>query len=573
MTITLDNLSAELLAEIFNLIHDSSRHTIFSLLLVNKFISGAALPFVYQELTFDFGQERGAPNLRNGHQSQQTETDQVQVAPHTRTHETLDSLLQLIPESSIWTRIRKVTAHSSCTPYSSGSASSSERIRPRWDSLIEFLSRIVNLQEFIFDCTERVPIPLLQAIETYHPTCRLHVRNWVRQRSDTPVEDPYGEALARSPCLKGIQSHFMTEVGPRLNWCHIAFERILALSPSVEEVSYTSRTTGAYAHNPTARREEKAEEETESEQFRVTNPVKKSCVRRIKWMAISPALLRRWGDFIDLQKVENLDVARVYNGQWMEYAVDHRTFVGLKHLSFKIDYDSFYRDGSKEELQATLEKFISSLSPLESLSIIEYHGYIDLIFILVEHGSSLRSLSLHQPEHRRGGPRPVLTHDDLTIISTKAPHLKHLEFDLNRTRIPQANEMQTYTILSTFRFLRKITIHYDTGMRYETSFQASGQIPPLDSRPADFVEIYSKVDDDFVREVWQAVLNRRLEVMELYIGEPRQQVPSGYSRSWPAKEEDIRWVRACRSERDDLRNNAPTVGIVKGRQKWYSYYT
>ncbi|KAJ8092102.1 hypothetical protein PM082_021634 [Marasmius tenuissimus] len=556
MTITLNNLSAELLAEVFQLIHDSSRHTIFSLLIVNKFISEAAQPLVYQELTFDFGQERGAPSLRNGyqsHDSQQPETDYVQVAPYTRTHQILDSLLQIPPESPIWNGIRKVTVHSSCVPYSSGS-SSSERIQVRWDSLFEFLSHIANLQEFIFDCTERVPIPLLQAIETYHPTCRLHVRNWARHRSDVPVEDPYGEALARSPCLKSIQSHFMTEVGPRLNWCHIAFERLLALSPSVEEISYTSRTTGTYAHNPTTRREEKAEEETESEQFRVTNPVKKSCVRKIKWMAISPALLRRWGGFIDLRKVESLDVTRVYNGRWMEYSIDDGTFTGLKHLSFKIDYDSVYRD--------------------ESLSVIEYHGYIDLTFILEEHGSSLCSLSLHQPEHRRGGHRPILTLDDLTLIRTKAPHLEHLEFDLNRTRVPQANEIQTYTILSTFPSLYRITIHYDTGMRYETSFRTGGQIPPLDSRPADFDEIYTKVDDDFVREVWQVVLNPRLEVMELYIGEPRQQVTSGSSTSWLAKlkDGDIRWVRACRDERDDLRNDTSAVGIVKGRQKWYSYY-
>ncbi|KAL0564777.1 hypothetical protein V5O48_017263 [Marasmius crinis-equi] len=463
--ITLDELSVDLLSEIFSLIHDSSRHTIFSLLRVNKAVSGATLPFVYRECTFDFSQ-----NVRNSRKGQASDT-----TPFISSLEKLASLLELNPkpDAAIWRGVRKVTVHSSSVVWEGEDRRSSrfgaeppfvpseELVQAKWRPFVEFLSRIINLCEVVFDCPERVPAILLKALEEKHPSCRLHVKNWTRVRCDVKVGDPYEETLARSPCLRSLEGHFLTG-GPRISYNHSAFERILALAPNLEAMSYSTRSAGGcvvYGIDP----EQEAEAKRERQKFAVVNPVRKSRMRRIRYNSLHSSVIQSWETFFDPRKLETLDLKTLDNTEWMGYARDNGIFGGLKHLSFRITHYPQYSSQSLEEFKASLADFLDSCYALESLSIVSYHGYIDLPSILDRHGESLRSLGLHQVEGTQN-TRPALTRDDLKLIRSKAPSLECLEFDVNRTINPSANESETYRVVSSFPDLRHLTLHYDLGI-------------------------------------------------------------------------------------------------------------
>ncbi|KAK1218311.1 hypothetical protein PQX77_019003 [Marasmius sp. AFHP31] len=558
--LTLDDLSAEILTEIFELIHDTSRHTIFSLLRVNKRISDAALPFAYRELSFDF----------TLHHTDPTDPHPPGILP---------------PECAIWKATRKVTVHSSFTGLWKGEEQFNDpRLRDegyhdpfsphrvdevnqaKWKPLVDFLSRLTGLREVVFDCAERVPITLLQHLESRHPFCHLHVRKWTRLRSDVKVGDPYEEALARSPCLRSISARFVLHnAASTLDFNDVAFQRILALSPNLEELRYSSWATTEYAGV--------AEIAMEMKKFEVERPVRKTRMRKIKWGVMYHGLLilRRWESFFDLRTIETLELGQVYTDtEWLDYAIDHGIFSGLKHLSFVIaDFPVF--SPQLQRFRTTLGAFLTSLNPLESLSITGYHGHIDLPSILLHHGPNLRSLSLHQIA-RTDEPRYLLSRGDLELIYSEALCLTHLGIDVNRTIDPKFNEMVTYTVISIFPSLRRLTIYYDLGKHHPWFEYLSRGLLPADELARktfgaeEFGEVYSTIDRNFAKDVWFAVQgDSRLEELILYAGPPDQDefgpeeypfIPEGLEGRCVRKV-----VRVSRNERDDLRDDFSALEI------------
>ncbi|KAK1225816.1 hypothetical protein PQX77_011227 [Marasmius sp. AFHP31] len=553
--LTIDKLSAELLGEIFKDIHDSSRHTIFSLLQVNKYISDAALPFVYRELSFDFEQRR-----------------QLDSEPYTRTLQKIHSLLKLPPNSAVWKEIRTITVRSKAVKWPGENPNagpwrwnardppfmpSEEAVQERWDSFIEFLSRVINLRGLVFDCAERVPVILLRHLKDKHPYCGLHVRNWTRLRSDVKFGDAYEEALARSPCLRSIEAHFIYG-GPQMDFNDAAFDRILALSPRLEEFSLTSRAAGGCATYGFTN-EQRIESEKEKERFKVAKPVRKGSVKKVKWGNLSSSLFQRWEALFDLRNVETMKLGGIYDPGAIEYATDNGIFSGLKHLSFKI-LRSFPEDGSQERFKLSLESFLCSLPELESLSIVNYHGYIDLPFLLRYHGKLLRSLSLHQVEGTQG-PRPVLTQSNMELIRSDAPLLEHLELDINRTIDPRTSELHTYEIICSFPNLRSLILHYDLGIhsRYLQEYRGT------EASDMEFYrKVYTKPDRDFAVGVWRAVApGSQFERVSLYIGEPDREVGFGYPASWVIAEKQYRQqIHVSRNERDDSKDDVGALQII-----------
>ncbi|KAK1230392.1 hypothetical protein PQX77_006524, partial [Marasmius sp. AFHP31] len=163
-----------------------------------------------------------------------------------------------------------------------------------------------------------------------------------------------------------------------------------------------------------------------------------------------------------------------------------------------------------------------------------------------------------------------------------APHLEHLELDVNRTQNPQENEMQIYAILSSFLFLRTIAIHYDLGIHNECLNDSSvlrmamrdpeqadtlrkdpkHWRPKLTPEITEYKETYTRIDEHFAKKVWQVVCNRRLEELVLYVGEPNRKIKLGYLAPWIMGEQEIRrCVRVCRNERDDLGEDVSALQI------------
>ncbi|KAJ8081634.1 hypothetical protein PM082_007480 [Marasmius tenuissimus] len=552
-----ESLSSELLAEIFELIHDSSRHTIFSLLRVSKRVSSAALPFVYRELVFNF----------STHEHPRPLDDRM---PDTRSLQRIASLLRLPEDSVIWLGVRRVVVHSSYVTWGVEDETtrqrriaanqpvvpSEEAIQNRWGPFVELLTRVVNLQELVFDCTERVPLVLLKSLERRHPSCRLHVKNWTRIRSDVKVGDAHEEALGHSPCLRSIEATFGTG-GPHLDLNVAAFERILGLAPNLETVRYERLPPGGCTMYALTL-EQREEQAQESKRFRVSIPRYKDKLKKIKWTGLDVGNIRQWESFINLRNVETLDLGCVYDVIWMDYALETAAFSGLKHLSFKVDVDRRRREEYDQRYRSALWSFLSSCPLLESLCIVNFHGYIDLLTVLFRHGRHLRSLSLHQVETTQG-PRPAQIRGDMDLVRSLGPHLEHLEIDLNRTPVPAENEARIYATISSFRNLRSLVLHYDLGIHYNNFWQDHRNTTAAEEDW--YKKIYTKVDEEFARDIWQAVRGTRLEELTLFIGEPNRRT-FGYPARWVLREQrDRHWIRVNRNERDDLRTDLGALKI------------
>ncbi|KAF9255730.1 hypothetical protein L218DRAFT_1008242 [Marasmius fiardii PR-910] len=407
---------------------------------------------------------------------------------------------------------------------------SAEEIREKWSSIIVFISRTIQLRVLVFDCREQIPVMLLEAVQNEHPSCRLHVRNWTRLRPDVKVGDLSEEALARSPCLRSIQA--VLGVGSRrMNLNVAAFQRVISLSPNLEQISYKARygrggRIGIYYIH------ESLEEEISA--FSVEHPARKD-IKFISWQSMNLETIQSWERFMNFNAISTLDLGWVEDKEVFEYIGSHQVFGSIKYLSFRIERRF-------PEYKQAVTHCLSSLPALESLAIINYYHVIDLESLLSSHGESLRSLSLHQIEFPNRS-RAVPTLDQLRLVRSSAPNLETLEFDLDRE-----TEEEFYKVLASFPDLRTLTIFYDLGvpLRYAKSgrlLQAAWSYEPL--------------SEEFGRQVYKTVRNFQdkcggIKELNLIVGEPRREEEASSRGFWVNSERKVKYKLHVVTKGDDL---------------------
>ncbi|KAL0569618.1 hypothetical protein V5O48_012344 [Marasmius crinis-equi] len=538
---TLDTLSIEILQEIFSSIHDTSRQTIFSLLRVSRNMHEAAIPFVYRDLAFDFNHQinRSAPT-----------TDST-PPPYTRSLERLTWLLNLPPDCVVWKSVKRVAVWSKNDDLSARTNNSEEDLHTKWLPFVNFLSRVVNIREFTFRCSEPVPLILLNILEENHPSCELHVKGWTRASVDLEVGDPSEEALARSPCLRSIEAYMQLNHPGEINLTEAAFRRILALSPNLQAARFGDRSRGfcgnGYQSVPAERWGKIAREE---ERFKVGDPVRKAAMKTIRWDRAGLDTIQFWETFAVLRNVIELHVEVISDVCWMEYALENESFTGVKRLSLRLAH--FPRDESdKARFQSVLGELLDSFSSLEYLRINNFHDYISLPSILSHHGERLRSLTLLQVS---GSSRPAPTTTDLDLIRLEAPGLTHLGIDIDLTADPEKSELEIYRIISSFPALRTLAIHYSfpqDPLKYYFGRTERDNGGPWSGHD------YMLLNKAFAKKVWAAVHNRRLENLSLHISnwcpDNREEIPIAWNSQKMGDRNTRMYVR--RDERDELRGD------------------
>lgn len=132
---------------------------------------------------------------------------------------------------------------------------------------------------------------------------------------------------------------------------------------------------------------------------------------------------------MDFTKVQELELG---NTQQTFFNQMKHELPGLRKLTMTVsDFQTYTMD------------FLDSIPPLEALSIRPYPPYIftlarnrtefPLLGILSRHGSSLRSLELHQDESEDFQlRRPMFSTEQIAEIDHSCPHLKHLGLDIDR---------------------------------------------------------------------------------------------------------------------------------------------
>ncbi|KAL0574096.1 hypothetical protein V5O48_007855 [Marasmius crinis-equi] len=528
--VELNDLARELLLAIGVLIHDSSRNTIFSLLTVNKNFHDTFLLLAYRQYNFDFTEY--VPNLRKGF-----------LTPFAATQLKLRGFLERDADDFIFHAVRKVVIRSA---YSNQDDS-------KWTPLAEFISRLSNLEEITYDCRESLPLALLTVLHEHHVSAHLHVRNWTRKSCDVKVGDPQEEALARSTCLRSIEAKFISGGGDGISETNeAALMRIIALAPNIHSASFTSRSEGGCVM--TSYSEEEIEEEArECARFDVEME-KPKVLKKLGRDCMNASTFTRVERYVDLSKIESLEAGMVYHDGLLR-AINHTPFHSLRHLSLVLPELNAWAtaDLTAQESRAAVTAFLSSLPPLQSLSVTNYAKDLDLSVVLLHHGESLLSLSLHESEDPENA-RPVYSPANLEYIHTHAPNLVFLAIDINKT-INQAAEDRVYAVLSTFPKLTQIALHYDLGLR---DYEEIGIFPSEPQREGDL---------EFAGNVWRALTNgggnSRLEEATFYIGEQDRDVGYGYPAEWVLHEWSVRRkLQVKRNERDDRRDEIYVTGTL-----------
>ncbi|KAL0063894.1 hypothetical protein AAF712_009176 [Marasmius tenuissimus] len=476
---SLESLSVELLQQIILDVLRLSKATVFSLLRVNKSLYEITLPIAFQELQLDITEE---------HSSNRADSYWSVASP--KNLERMETMLRNSNDKhkNPFRYVRRIVVTSSAMKFPTPSSASmlyfpdsqavtelfsrwKEYNEHRWSVFVTLLSRVPRIWELIIDCgSESIPLTLLQALHTYHPSCHLHLRNWAPYVGYSDSKDPFLEEVAKSPCLRSILGSDVSRYGPNLAFQDLTFERVISLAPNL----------GWSQH-------ERERNLPEWKHYHAGNNPSRKLLRTLIWKAsLSLSQFRRLERFIDFTHTETLDLGAVWNSDLFEIYPSQSTTTDITSGATATSTDTL------EKLKSTISNFIFSCPPLISLHIINYHDVVDILSILLTHGDSLRSLSLHQIEHCREA-RPILWPEDIELIFRMAPRLRSLGLDINRSKDGEL-EKEIYEVLQSSTSLERLSLNYDLYNPYFNFWEQQ----------------YDPVKENFGREVWDALHNDAL---------------------------------------------------------------
>ena len=217
-------------------------------------------------------------------------------------------------------------------------------------------------------------------------------------------------------------------------------------------------------------------------------------------------------------------------------------------------------DGPANQTRANYTSFIAAMPPLESLSIGGLGIIPDLEPILKSHGNSLRNVVLHEHENACNGPkdsnawfRPTLSDRQLQDLNNAAPRIETLGLEIARhaSHWPES----TFKILSEFRNLHNLTLHFDLEDSSRTHPVRRCALSP--SSPECFVPelMEPMLSVNILQHIFRGLLqnqdnseghDRRLQWLHAYTGNYGRQAGGGY-RFFAHDEHNVPQRFACRS--------------------------
>jgi len=287
----------------------------------------------------------------------------------------------------------------------------------RWLPMSQLLAKIPDVRSLTFRGYDQMPVLLLETLQKYHPKAHLHVHDWTRIRPDEDHNNPAEIALARSPNLRSIQGRIAGD-GGLLDLRLVAFKRIIHLAPNLE-------TVDIFGGQPPPRSLVSGSRGKKKLQLFYPQPPKGNAIK---------VLISRWGnhlaalrDVTDISMLERIDVGVIKSQDLLNGKSHfHCSFPNLRHLSVWLGSDS----------RMTILRFLEHCNPLESLSLTNRCGKVPISSILDCHGSSLRTLALHETEEpERNVPGDRVSVDDLEMIGRCCPQLVDLAMDIDYSQI------------------------------------------------------------------------------------------------------------------------------------------
>ncbi|KAH8817896.1 hypothetical protein DL96DRAFT_1623663 [Flagelloscypha sp. PMI_526] len=425
-------LGLDVLTEILNFVHDTSRPDIFSLLRINHALHNIALPFTVRECSLDF------------------EADKIKSS-HARIH------LWLEPHSKeawVLPHIRRLTVFG--TPGEAGvqkeldvyfdKAQSEVPREEKWTPILRLIPFLPNLLHFTFACPrDQVSAVLLQTLEETHPKLIFDVKHWGihddRDICDITV-DADDDALAASALFRNLE---MDHEGGPSDVSYIVLQWIIAHSRQVDSVIVNPRIdpyprTCGNAWNSGRRTKRRAETI-----FTLPPVLPKHKFHRLHLLP-SP---EEFTDFC-IQVAESSyleDLQCFFPLPSLVSLGTSLSLTELRHLKLQVGDEAV-----PSVVFHQLEELFKSCGPLETLSLSSPSSICRVLPTLVaRHGPSLLSLQLfHMPLHHVKDPVIPSSVEDIALIQKHCSRLQELSLTGTRNQVFSdiSNALGDFTSLS-----------------------------------------------------------------------------------------------------------------------------
>jgi hypothetical protein len=360
-----------------------------------------------------------------------------------------------------------------------------EQVAAKWVPLVQLVKKATRLTKIRFDYGGDVfPLELLEALEKFHPQVKLFLTRYHRD-DELDHTDAAECALSRSPILMGIRtSRWFDGGGSDIDLRLAAFQRIVKNAPNLHFASIVQGHSGCvlrYQSSEGLAREHKAAAKFFSHDRGPNTSVR---FLTLDGFPVTQETLEEWGQYVSLPHLETLKFTRgMLEASYFEVAPTLLT--NLKHVS--LNFTNLHRDPNLSKL---IDRYISSCSPLETLSLWSWIGLVSLDTIL-QHGPTLRTLQLHEREtleldKRRG----LFSVEDVRRIRDECPLLEELTIDMDRDDPSWKKDIARHKkmlkeIAEFGKNLRKVQIYLDLGVANEVAgMQNPNQSTTPSKKPA-----------------------------------------------------------------------------------------
>ncbi|ERF75325.1 hypothetical protein EPUS_00117 [Endocarpon pusillum Z07020] len=438
----ISSLGTEILVEILQYVDDESpRTTKRSLVLVNKHFYAATQLVAHRRKTICYTDN----TLKETQKRIQTWLQDPLVLRNVR-HLTLTGYMD---------RTDRLSGHPK--PWSCD-------LTLMWAPLVKLVTKAARLTKVSFDFdTVQFPLPLLQALQTYHPQVKLYIWGYHREE-ELDHTDPAEQALAISPILRGIKcGAWVDSFGTNIDLRTAAFQRIVANAPNLELASFSRGRTGCMGRSSTL--EDQVREREAAAKFFLNSRGPNTSIRKLvlDGFALSKQTLVEWGKHVSLPHLDDLKCSRG-TPERTYFEAAPALLTNLKHLSLNLSSASKH-----SEIPRLLEGYLATCAPLETVSLWSWMGVVSIDTIL-KHGTTLKKLELHEREAyvfdcRRG----LLSVEDVRRIRKECPRLEDLTLDLDREDADWRKDLDYHKdileeLAQLGKRLRRIQIYLDLGV-------------------------------------------------------------------------------------------------------------
>ncbi|KAH8806564.1 hypothetical protein DL96DRAFT_1765551 [Flagelloscypha sp. PMI_526] len=429
-------ISEDVLTEIFHIIHDIDRKTIFYLNVVNSNFHSLALPFIYRECSFD---------LSAGVQHEDLQRIQRWLD--------LSGNLSWVPND-----IRQFTL---CNQRPCYFAFSPET----WTPFLKLIPRMKRLVTFVFDIYNALlPKILLQALEVNIPHVYLAIRHWNLGNSKDTDPDSHLDALARSPLLREV--HAVNKAAPH-DVTLVAFRRFISLAPKLQKVvvcaPHPNERFQGFCGN-VWRGHSEAMARAEAKFSLPSNGIYKPLLQEIRHLEVTHApadFAEKCLRIVNPARLERLELELPLSRN--PATINPPSFPALCHLALDV-YD--------EQIHSIVTSFLQGQcmgSSLSTFTLRTAYPIPEIILpqLLDTHGTTLKTLTLRNDLHPQRYPKPVIPfspiqQESVCLIRNACHELKQLSVCVSRK-----GEAAVFDLLATFSSsLRHLTLDFGSGCNF-----------------------------------------------------------------------------------------------------------